>query len=201
MFEALSDTCVVAAAQMREAAGYAQKGDGEATLVLISEVIELLRTGASSPAGNAHAFEDLSRQNRRATLSVWRARKIATEIESRLSLPLRVCDLARAAGFSDSHFSRAFKSYFGVTARLYITIRRIRTAQELMLSTTLSLAEIALRCGMFDQAHFTRAFRRVVGETPNRWRRSRPPEYLRASPLSGESTAISSDLQNANGAA
>ncbi len=36
-----------------------------------------------------------------------------------------------------------------------------------------SLSEIALSCGMSDQAHFTRAFRRVVGETPNRWRQSR----------------------------
>ena len=42
-----------------------------------------------------------------------------------------------------------------------------------MLATNESLSEIALNCGMSDQAHFTRAFRRIVSETPNRWRQSR----------------------------
>jgi AraC family transcriptional regulator len=56
---------------------------------------------------------------------------------------------------------------------VYLTCRRIEMAQQLMLSSTHSLSEIALSCGMSDQAHFTRAFRRVVGETPNRWRQSR----------------------------
>jgi AraC family transcriptional regulator len=183
VLETLSGTCIAAAAQMREAARCAQSGNCEATLVLIAEVIELLRTGASSSAASAaedNFPEHRSRQNRRSTLSTWRAKRIAAEIESRLALPLRVSGLARVAGLSDSHFSRAFRGYFGVTVHLYITIRRIAAAQELMLSTTQSLAEIALRCGMCDQAHFSRVFRRVVGETPNRWRRSREPDSLRA---------------------
>ena len=187
VLETLSGTCIAAAAQMREAARCAQSGNCEATLVLIAEVIELLRTGANSSAVSAaeESFADnRSRQNRRSTLSTWRAKRIALEIESRLALPLRVSGLARVAGLSDSHFSRAFRGYFGVTVHLYITIRRIAAAQELMLSATQSLAEIALRCGMCDQAHFSRVFRRVVGETPNRWRRSRAPDSLRAPPKS-----------------
>jgi AraC family transcriptional regulator len=35
------------------------------------------------------------------------------------------------------------------------------------------LTQIALRCGMCDQSHFTKKFRRVVGETPHSWRRIR----------------------------
>jgi AraC family transcriptional regulator len=183
VLETLSGTCIAAAAQMREAARCAQSGNCEATLVLIAEVIELLRTGANSSAATAaeeNFAANQSRHNRRASLSTWRAKRIVVEIESRLALPLRVSGLARVAGLSDSHFSRAFRGYFGVTVHLYITIRRIAAAQELMLSTTQSLAEIALRCGMCDQAHFSRVFRRVVGETPNRWRRSREPDSLRA---------------------
>jgi AraC family transcriptional regulator len=183
VLETLSGTCIAAAAQMREAARCAQNGNCEATLVLIAEVIELLRTGANSSAESAaeeNFADNRSRQNRRATLSSWRAKRIVVEIESRLALPLRVSDLARVAGLSDSHFSRGFRGYFGVTVHLYITIRRIAAAQELMLSATQSLAEIALRCGMCDQAHFSRVFRRVVGETPNRWRRSRAPDSLPA---------------------
>jgi AraC-like DNA-binding protein len=58
-------------------------------------------------------------------------------------------------------------------ARTWITRRRVEAAQALMLTTSIPLSEIALRCGMSDQSHFTRAFRRVVGDTPYSWRQTR----------------------------
>jgi len=42
-----------------------------------------------------------------------------------------------------------------------------------MLTTGASLGEIALSCGMSDQSHFTRSFRRIVGESPSSWRQTR----------------------------
>jgi AraC-like DNA-binding protein len=42
-----------------------------------------------------------------------------------------------------------------------------------MLTTGASLSEIALSCGMSDQSHFTRSFRRIVGEAPSAWRQAR----------------------------
>jgi AraC-like DNA-binding protein len=42
-----------------------------------------------------------------------------------------------------------------------------------MLSSQLPLSDIALSCGLSDQSHFTRVFRRIVGETPSAWRRAR----------------------------
>ena len=42
-----------------------------------------------------------------------------------------------------------------------------------MLTTRFTLSEIALSCGMSDQSHFTRSFRRIVGETPHLWRQTR----------------------------
>jgi AraC family transcriptional regulator len=33
------------------------------------------------------------------------------------------------------------------------------------------LSEIALSCGLADQSHLSRWFRRIVGETPHAWRR------------------------------
>ena len=58
-------------------------------------------------------------------------------------------------------------------ARIWIRHRRIELAQGLMLTTGASLSEIALSCGMSDQSHFTRSFRRIVGETPSSWRQTR----------------------------
>jgi AraC family transcriptional regulator len=42
-----------------------------------------------------------------------------------------------------------------------------------MLQTSLPLAQIAVDCGLADQAHFNRSFRRFVGQSPGAWRRAR----------------------------
>jgi AraC-like DNA-binding protein len=55
----------------------------------------------------------------------------------------------------------------------YIIRRRVERAQGLMLSTARPLRDIAAECGLADQAHLTRLFRRIVGESPAAWRRAR----------------------------
>ena len=68
-------------------------------------------------------------------------------------------------------FFRAFRQTFGETPLAYIMERRIRRAQDLMLTSRVPLSQVALECGMCDQAHFCRVFRRIVGINPNAWRR------------------------------
>jgi transcriptional regulator GlxA family with amidase domain len=94
-------------------------------------------------------------------------------VETNLSTTIRVRELARLLSLSASHFCRAFKSTFGVSPREYVLRRRIEVAQGLMLTTSEPLSSIAVRCGMCDQPHFTRSFHRIVGVTPNTWRRMR----------------------------
>jgi transcriptional regulator GlxA family with amidase domain len=94
-------------------------------------------------------------------------------IEANLPETIRVRELAELVGLSVSHFCRAFKRTFGASPRTYVLRRRIELAQGLMLTTYEPLSAIALRCGMCDQAHFTRSFHRIVGETPWSWRRAR----------------------------
>jgi len=80
---------------------------------------------------------------------------------------------------SVSHFCRTFKSTYGISPRTWIGRRRIEVAQALMMSTPAPLSDIACRCGMSDQAHFTRAFRRITGETPHSWRQMCRPAVPR----------------------
>jgi transcriptional regulator GlxA family with amidase domain len=51
--------------------------------------------------------------------------------------------------------------------------RRVERAQGMMLTTSAPLAQIAAQCGLADQAHFNRIFRRFVGDSPGAWRRAR----------------------------
>jgi AraC family transcriptional regulator len=94
-------------------------------------------------------------------------------MDANVANPVRIKDIAAAAGLSRSAFSRAFLRSVGESPRGYLRRQRIKLAQHLMLSTRKSLAEIALDCGLSDQSHLTKSFRRVVGISPNAWRRSR----------------------------
>ena len=119
-------------------------------------------------------------------LATWRARKVVTYIESNLSATILVGVLARIAGVSCSSFHRAFRSRFGVTPHVYVTAKRVEFAQVLMLTTNESLSQISLACGMTDQAHFTRIFRKLTGKTPGRWRTSRRRQRITQDVIAGE---------------
>jgi len=119
------------------------------------------------------AIEDVAEPRSRSGLAPWQIRKVRTHIAANLGTTLSIGDLAALVRLSRFHFSRAFKDTFGDTPHQYVLRRRIEHAQGLMLTTKTALAEIALECGLVDQAHLGRSFRRIVGETPAAWRRAR----------------------------
>lgn len=109
----------------------------------------------------------------RGGLSPWQIRKVTSHIDAHLGQPIRNESLAMIARLTPSHFGRAFRNSFGEPPHEYVIRRRVERAQGLMLSTDSSLSAIALDCGLADQAHLSRLFRRIVGETPRTWRRAR----------------------------
>ena len=106
-------------------------------------------------------------------LAPWQIRRVLTYVDSNLDTPIRNKDLAAVARLSEFHFNVAFRKSVGHSPHEYIIRRRIERAQGLMLSTEKTLSEIAAECGLADQSHFTRLFRRFVGESPAAWRRAR----------------------------
>jgi AraC-like DNA-binding protein len=109
----------------------------------------------------------------RGGLSPWKARMLKQHIEQHLEEALRNRELAALVGLSESHFSRAFKDSFGDSPHHYILRRRIDHARQLLLTTDVSLGQIGIDCGLADQAHFCRLFRRFHGESPGAFRRAR----------------------------
>jgi AraC family transcriptional regulator len=109
--------------------------------------------------------------NARGGLAPWQKRKIDRYVRGNLNRPLKGGNLAEQLSLSAGHFNRAFKETFGESPHAYIVGLRLEMARELMLSTADPLSQIAYACGFADQSHFTKAFRRGVGQTPNAWRR------------------------------
>jgi len=86
-----------------------------------------------------------------------------------------VGDLARRAGLSASQLQREFRRLFGMTVGDYVLRLRLLMAQRRLRLTTDAAGRIAIDCGFYDQAHFTRAFKRHTGQTPLEYRRGLRP--------------------------
>lgn len=123
----------------------------------------VLRTYAGLPA---------SERATRGGLAPWQARRVAELIRENLDGSLRLADLSRECGLSVSHFTRAFRSSFGQSPYRWLLERKIDCAKALLMTSDLSIVDIAVRSGFADQTTFTRAFGRIVGDSPARWRRA-----------------------------
>lgn len=119
----------------------------------------------------------------RGGLAPWQKRKVQSCIENGLEGPLPVEDLAQLASLSPSYFCRAFKESFGIPPHAYIVRTRVERARTLMLTTSDSLSQIALACGLVDQAHLCKCFRQITGSTPGAWRRRHATGPDSASPM------------------
>jgi AraC family transcriptional regulator len=144
--------------------------DHDAAKTYIGRAAELLGLDLAEAA-----FLPPARSRPRGGLAPWQAKRLRAYIADHIASKVRATELAAIVQLSTSHLFRAFRETFGRTPLAYIMQQRVLHAQELMLNSRRSIAEIALDCGMCDQPHFTRVFRRVVGLNPRAWRRQFAP--------------------------
>jgi len=78
-------------------------------------------------------------------------------------------DLTEALGISKSYASKIFKEHMGTTIIRYGKELKIQRAKALLRSHS-SITEIGEKLGFYDQAHFSRTFKRFVGFSPQEFR-------------------------------
>ncbi len=113
------------------------------------------------------------RQEPTTALLAWQMRLVESHVEKHIDRPILVANLSALVDLSEAHFSRVFRLAYGEPPHAYIVRRRVEFAAQLMLATRDPLSEIALKCGFHDQAHLSKQFRTLTGETPAAWRRLR----------------------------
>jgi AraC family transcriptional regulator len=92
-------------------------------------------------------------------------------IHRHLATGMTLRELAAVAHLSPYHFARMFKKSTGFSPHRYVIALRVERAKDLLRSDDdVSLAQVAARAGFWDQGHFTRHFKRLVGITPKRFR-------------------------------
>jgi PAS domain S-box-containing protein len=102
-------------------------------------------------------------------------RPVVTYLREHLAEPMTVDGLAEVAGLPLRQFERLIRRTFGLPTKQYITQVRVTAAGELLKSTQQPLAEIATRCGWYDQSAFSKQFTKIVGVTPGEYRRRTQP--------------------------
>jgi transcriptional regulator GlxA family with amidase domain len=106
-------------------------------------------------------------------LLTWQLNRVVDYIETHLADKITATDLADLIDVSMGQLFRAFKISVGVSPFQYIARRRVELACTLMKTTREPLSQLAAACGMCDQAHLCRVFRRTIGMSPSAWRRAR----------------------------
>ncbi len=98
-------------------------------------------------------------------------------IDQHLCSDLKLENIARQVAMSPIYFHNCFKSVMGKTLREYVEEQRIMESINLMLSTGMTLTEIAYACGFSSQSYFSYVFKRKMNTTPRKYIKSLNEHY------------------------
>jgi AraC family transcriptional regulator len=116
-----------------------------------------------------------------------RVNRVMDYVSENLSGDLRLDTLARVANFSPYHFHRIFKSIVGETLNDFIRrVRAERAADHLLHNPTMSITEIALRCGYSSPSAFAREFRQMYEMSASQFRAGEHEPMIRIRRAAGE---------------
>lgn len=104
-------------------------------------------------------------------LTAWQEAIAKRLMLDHLDAGISVAEVAEACAMSRSHFTRKFKESTCLSPHVWLRQQRVEKARELLLQSSLSLTDIAMECGFFDQAHFCRVFAKGIGMSPMVWKR------------------------------
>ena len=142
--------------------------DNSRRYLLRASALLRLKRGASTHAERARPAEF------RGGLLAWQLNRVVDHIEMHLADKITAMELADLIKVSVGQLIRAFKVSVGVPPFHYIGRRRVELACTMMRTTREPLSQVAIACGLCDQAHLCKVFRRMIGMSPSAWRRSMP---------------------------
>ncbi|MCG3148866.1 MAG: HTH-type transcriptional activator RhaS [Verrucomicrobiae bacterium] len=104
---------------------------------------------------------------------------LRTHIRQHLADSITLDHLAAKAGLSKFHLIRRYKALTGRTPLEDVRHIRLQTARDLLLTTALSLKEIAPRVGLGDEYRLCRLFRQYFQTTPGALRQRSSSDKMR----------------------
>jgi AraC-like DNA-binding protein len=109
---------------------------------------------------------------------VLRLEPVIHYIEQHLSEKLTLQQLARIAAYEKTYFSTVFKDIYGVAPKHFILIKKIEKAKQLLITTSDTLECISESIGFHDVFHFSKTFKKLIGESPAYFRKKNLKLYF-----------------------
>ncbi|GAB1513208.1 hypothetical protein JCM33774_52500 [Actinophytocola sp. KF-1] len=100
--------------------------------------------------------------------------RVAEYVDAHLGDTLTLDALAAVARLSPFHFARAFKATTGLAPHQFVTARRMDRALRVLVSTSVSVPDVAHAVGLSNVSHFRRTFTAHLGVRPGEVRKIRP---------------------------
>ena len=135
-------------------------GGGESALAAMACLYGILSYAARAMEGEERELSQTTR------LEAARER-----LSSDFCAPISNAALAALCNMSETHFRREWLRTYAVPPQQYRDGLRLSYAKELLLELSLSVAEVAARCGFEDESYFCRFFKKHEGISPGAFRR------------------------------
>ncbi|MNO15428.1 HTH-type transcriptional activator RhaS [compost metagenome] len=131
----------------------------------------LLKAGIARLYGSLQRYVDTHPMDR-STKEKYESRRarmqqILSYIEDHYREELNVALMAERFSMEPSHFSRSFKAAIGMNFKTYLNTVRVLSAEHQLLTSDLSIMEIALECGFSSIRTFNRVFKELRGNIPS----------------------------------
>ncbi len=140
--------------------------DGEGGALRAEGLVSLLMTDIFQQLAKRQGAE------KKLGLGVTKTKEITDYIDSHVDDDLSIQVLSQIAGVSSFHFVRMFKTETGISPHRFVMRHRVQKVKSLLANSKISLADIAYRVGFSSQSHMTSSFRKLVGTSPGRYRKS-----------------------------
>lgn len=98
------------------------------------------------------------------------AHAIEEKLSHSVSEKLSIANVARELNMSRSQCTKLFSKVYGLSPRQYVSRQKLKLAKEMLITTHLSISEIADHLGFLSASHFSRQFRRWTGQSPSQFK-------------------------------
>jgi AraC-like DNA-binding protein len=116
-------------------------------------------------------FSELKSDNIHSVIRVEKMAKVLDYIEDHIDKNITRNELASLISLSPTRFHYVFKEAIGMSPLHYVQNQKMQKAQNLLISTDLSIQEIAFKVGISDIFYFSRQFKKFTKYAPSQYRR------------------------------
>ena len=159
--------------------------DTDRLTIMFNQLLDIYQMSYPEPSSYCDYFttcllyEVVSLNNRAATAdNDQRERHVLQKVHEWIRInafeDISVNQIADQFNYSPSYLSTIYKQHFGISITTQISKIRIERAEELLLSTSMSVQQVAEASGYNDAKYFMRVFKRRTGLPPGQYRDAFP---------------------------